>query len=239
MGVVARLTKEALPRISPVKTLHLSLMATGLALAMLSPAALSAEEKKAEPRRLPVYVQPGPKEESLSGIVKATKGRVVVFEDGRSFLVTDETQYFRATPFDLVDATAGILRPKTALLAVGKHDKEGRLVAVRVNTHFMNVLPAPPSGPDRMEWGTTAVAEGVEGDRILLDQNRYIPIDKQTKFYINTRTELLPADRSAITKGATIGFNISGRPAVLKGEEPGVVTVTYVTVRKPAEEVSK
>ncbi|MGI8978757.1 MAG: hypothetical protein ACR2FY_05995 [Pirellulaceae bacterium] len=225
-----------------MKSLHslqLSLLATCLASAMLYPATVNAEEKKAEPRRLPVYVQPGPKEDSLSGIVKATKGRVVVFEDGRSFAVTEETQYFSTTPFDLVDATAAILRPKTALLAVGKHDKEGQLVAVRVNTHLMNVLPGPPSGPDRMEWGTTAVVEGVEGDRILLDQNRFIPIDKQTKFYINTRTELVPSDRSAVNKGATIGFNISGRPAVLKGEEPGVVTVLFVTVRKPAEEVTK
>ena len=222
-----------------MKAFHLPLLATWLALAMLYPATVSAEEKKAEPRRLPVYVQPGPKEDSLSGIVKSTKGRVVVFEDGRSFSVTKETQYFSTTPFDLIDATAEILRPKMALLAVGKQDEEGELVAARVIAHFMNVLPGPPSGPDRMEWGTTAVAEGIEGDRILLDQNRYIPIDKQTKFYISTRTELLPADRSAVTKGATIEFNLSGRPAVLKGEEPGVVTVTYVTVRKPAEAVTK
>lgn len=214
-----------------MKAFHLWLLATSLGATLLYPAASRSEEKKPEPRRLPVYVQPT-KEDSLSGIVKATRGRVVEFEDGRSFLVTEETEYFTDTPFDLAQATAAILRPKAALLAIGKKNGEGGFVAARVNTHFMNRLPGPGSGPDRMEWGTTAVCEGVEGDRILLNQHRFIPIDKQTKFYINTGTELVPADRSAVTKGAKIEFNLSGRPAVLKGEEPGVVTVIFVTVRK-------
>jgi hypothetical protein len=161
---------------------------------------------------------------------------VVILEDNRFFSIGKNTQYCRETGRDPVGASAAILTPGTAIMAVGQKDKDGELVASRVNALYLNVLPDPlpprvPRGADKVEWGTTAVIEGIDGDRILLDQNRYIPIGAQTKFYINNGTALVPATRAAVSKGAPIYFTLSGRRAVLMGQASGEVTVPTVTVR--------
>jgi hypothetical protein len=83
-----------------------------------------------------------------------------------------------------------------------------------------------------MEWGTSGIVEGANNEWILLDGRRKIPVSKQTKVYVTKGGKNEPADLAAVTKGAVIDFNLSGRPAVLKGQEPGGVTTVWVVVRE-------
>jgi hypothetical protein len=95
--------------------------------------------KEMEPRQNQVAA-PATQEESMSGIVTATSGRVVVLQNDEFFSVNKDTQYFRETGLDPAEATAEILTPGTALMAVGSKDIDGEFVARRVYALLSNVL---------------------------------------------------------------------------------------------------
>ncbi|MCI0538695.1 MAG: sigma-70 family RNA polymerase sigma factor [Verrucomicrobiales bacterium] len=206
----------------------------------------AAKDKSPEPRQLPRYVElqdPLSRWGGVSGVIKGSDRNLVNLQDNQVFSVTPTTKYLRETGRDPEEATAAILGNGTAVSASGPKDKDGVVVAVFVVAHKFPFPLETSKGPDRldrMEWGAAAIVEGVEEDRILLERNQYLPISNQTKFFINKRTVLrgvpdhvvLPADRSAVTKGALIEFNLSGLRGVLKGEDPGGVTLTRVTVRQ-------
>jgi hypothetical protein len=193
-------------------------------------AAISAVTEE-QPRKLPILSQ-GKPEESLRGIVTATSGRVVVLEHDQWFSVNKHTQYFKVTPFDLMEVDADSMRPGVPVSAVGKPDVDGEFVASRVIVLQFLPASAAPSGPDRMEWVTDGVVEGVETKWILLDKQRRIPIGEETKFYVTRGGKNEPADLASVSIGAVIDFNLSGRPAVLKGLEAGDVTTVWVVVRE-------
>jgi hypothetical protein len=185
------------------------------------------------PRRLPMLVLREPRK-SVMGIVKEIKGQVVVLNDGKQFLVSDETKYLKDTGRDPTEIKG--VRPGDPVSASGKENGDGALVARHVMVcQYAAVLEAGrgnPSAGDLMQWSTGGVAEGVESGWILLDENRKIPIDKQTKFFATKGGNNESIDVTGISKGDTIDFVLSGRPEVLQGQETGDVTTLWVTVRE-------
>jgi len=92
-----------------------------------------------------------PPEESMSGIVTATSGRVVVLQKDEFFSINKDTRYFRETGRDPAETTAEVLTQGTALTAVGNKDIDVEFVASRVYALFGNVLRGSPTGPRPME----------------------------------------------------------------------------------------
>ncbi len=107
---------------------------------------LAQKASQAEPRQ-PPSVRTA-KENSMSGIVTVTSGRVVVLQEEELFSVNKDTQFFRETGRDPAETTAQMLVPGTAVMAVGGKDEDGEFVAARVYALLGNVLRGPPFRPD-------------------------------------------------------------------------------------------
>jgi hypothetical protein len=161
---------------------------------------------------------------SMTGVVKAIRGRVVVLDGDRAFSTGGHTQYLLETGRDPQVVTRAVLKPGVEIEASTK-DEGGEAVADMV---FIRRHSIVPKGVRVAAWLVTGTVKEVADGRIVIEDivdhsDQEILVTRDTRYFTDEKGKGA-TDLAAVTKGTWVVADLRGQ----RREETVAINVVVV-----------